>query len=434
METSAADTAIESETEILAVSTSGTINATTWWRSLRFTGPGALVAVGYIDPGNWATDLAGGSYSGYALLFIVLTSSMVAMLLQIMSARLGIATGKDLAEISRDVWPQYVWPAWIAAELSIIATDLAEILGSAIALKLLFSIPIILGVVLTVLDVLLLLALERWGINKLERLISSFLFIIACGFVYELVKAQPVFADILHGFLPSANLALDPKLLYLAIGLVGATVMPHNLYLHSSLVLQRWSGYSKSEAASHATVNTIVSLAAAMFLNAALVILAASVFHRGGYVDVVEITKAHQLLTPLLGTSVAAIVFAIMLLVSGQSATITGTMAGQVVMSGFIHLHMKPWVRRLLTRAFALIPALITIIYFGEKSITCLLVSSQVFLSIQLPFAMITLLLLSSNIQRMGTLVNSRWMHWCGWVSACVIIIANVIFILEIVP
>ncbi len=313
----------------------------TWRRGLTFVGPGTFVAIGYIDPGNWATDLAGGSYAGYALLFIVLASSLIAMLLQIMSARLGIATGKDLAEISREIWPQFAWPSWIAAELAIIATDLAEVLGSAIAFKLLFSIPLAIGVVLTVFDVLLILALDRRGSHLLGRTIASFFFIIICGFIYELALARPVIGEVLRGFIPTTNLVLDPRLLYLAIGVIGATVMPHNLYLHSSLVLQRWSGSDKREAASLATRNTIVSLGGAMLLNSALVILAASVFHHAGRVDITEITNAHHLLTPLLGTSAAAFVFAIMLLASGQCATITGTMAGQIVMAGYVRILVK---------------------------------------------------------------------------------------------
>lgn len=416
-----------------AATVKGKSKLATWWQGLTIAGPGALVAVGYIDPGNWATDLAGGSYAGYALLSIVLISSLVAMLLQVMSARLGIATGKDLAVVSREVWPRFAWLAWIAAELAIIATDLSEVLGAAIALKLLFSIPIVIGVVLTAFDVLLLLALDRRGSNMLERIVVSFLFIIACGFLYELALAHPVIGEVLRGFIPTTRLALDPHLLYLAIGIVGATVMPHNLYLHSSLVLRRWSGDNKDKAASLAVIDTIASLGGAMLLNAALVVLAASVFYHSGRINVTEITDAHRLLTPLLGTSAAAIVFAIMLLASGQSATITGTLAGQVVMTGFVGLDMKPWVRRLITRSIALIPALIAIIYFGERCITNLLVSSQVFLSLQLPFAMLSLLFLTSDVRRMGRLVNSVWMHSLGWFSAFAIILANVVLIVEII-
>jgi manganese transport protein len=354
------------------------------------------------------------------------------MLLQVMSARLGIATGKDMAELSREAWPRFAWPAWIAAELAIVATDLAEVLGSAIALKLLFSIPMVIGVVLTALDVLLILMLDRRGSSMLEIIIASFLFIIACGFVYELALAQPVLGEVLRGFVPSSRFAFDPKLLYLAIGVIGATVMPHNLYLHSSLVLQRWSGSNPHKSASLATFNTIISLSGAMLLNVALVVLAASVFHHAGHVNVAQITDAHHLLAPLLGASSAAVVFAIMLLASGQSASITGTLAGQVVMTGFVRLRMQPWMRRLITRTVALIPALIGIIYFGEGSVTNLLVGSQVFLSMQLPVAMLSLLFLTSNACRMGTLVNNPWMHWLGWGSAGIIILANVVLILEI--
>lgn len=404
-----------------------------WWRSIRIVGPGALVAVGYIDPGNWATGLAGGSTAGYALLFVVLMSSIIAMLLQIMCARLGIATGMDLAQASREAWPRFALPGWIVAELAIIATDLAEVLGAAIALQLLFGMPIALGVILTTMDVLLLLALERWGSSLLERLVASFLFLIAAGFAYELILARPAFYDVLHGFLPSRTLIQDSGILYLAIGIVGATVMPHNLYLHSSLVIPQASGTNKQKAAWLASLNTIISLACALVLNAALVILAASTFHHASITDVADLSTAHGLLAPLLGTGMAATVFAIMLLLSGQSATITGTMAGQVVMSGFVRMQMKPWKRRLLTRTLALFPALLTIYWFGESSITWLLVSSQVFLSFQLPFAMLSLLMLSSNKSRMGELVNTRSMQWFGWISAVIILAANAILIKEIV-
>lgn len=408
------------------------VKLSSWWQGLKFGGPAALVAVGYIDPGNWATDLAGGSHAGYALLSVVLISSIIAMLLQVMSARLGIATGKDLAAISRETWPRIAWPAWIITELTIIATDLAAVLGSAIALKLLFSIPIVIGVVLTALDVFLILLLDKWGSRILERIVLSLLFIIATGFLYELLLAQPIIADVMRGFIPTADLVLDPELLYLAIAVVGATVMPHNLYLHSSLAIQRWQGTDKIKAASHAKYDTIISLCGAMLLNSALVILAASLFHYTGRMNVAEITEAHHLLTPLLGTSAAAVVFAIMLLASGQGATITGTLAGQIVMNGYVRLQMKPWQRRLITRAVALIPVLAVIIYFGEAGITNLLLSSQVFLSLQLPFAMISLLFLASDSERMGSLVNNTWMKCCGWISAILIIFANLALILAI--
>lgn len=398
-----------------------------------FAGPGALVAVGYIDPGNWATDLAGGSYAGYALLSIVLLSSMIAMLLQTMSARLGIATGKDLAQLTRETWPKAAFPIWIATELTIIATDLAEVLGSAIALKLLFSIPIVIGVMLTVFDVLLILAFDKRGSSMLERLVVTFLFIIACGLFYELFLAAPVMKEVLKGFIPDSKIVLDPVLLCLAIGVIGATIMPHNLYLHSNLVLKRWVGGNKEEKARTAKFDTIISLTAAMLMNSALVILAASVFHIAGRFHVAEISEAHHLLAPLLGTSTAAIVFAIMLLAAGQSATITGTLAGQVVMDGFIRLRMKLWKRRILTRMIALMPVLFVILYYGEQCITKLILSSQVFLSLQLPIAMISLLLLASNAKRMGSLVNSRFMHYFGWACAFLIMLANFALIINII-
>lgn len=403
-----------------------------WWNSWRIAGAGTLVAVGYIDPGNWGTDLAGGAYAGYLLLSVVLLSGLAAMLFQIMSARLGIATGKDLAENSRAVWPQLAWPAWIVTELAIIATDLAELLGTAIALKLLFSIPIALGLILTVFDVLFILGFDKHGSRYIERMVAFFLFLIACGLIYELILAAPVLHDVLKGYIPDSQIVLDSKLLYIAVGIIGATVMPHNLYLHSSLVLKRQTSSNKLKSASSATIDTIVSLGSMIFLNSALLILAASVFHFSGNTQVVEITEAHRMLAPLLGSQYAATVFAIMLFAAGQSATITGTLAGQVVMAGFIRLRMKAWQRRLITRMFALVPALIIILYAGEHSITHLIVSSQVFLSLQLPFAMLTLLLLTSDKKRMGLLINPAWMRWLGWACAIVIVSANTVLIATI--
>jgi manganese transport protein len=402
-----------------------------FFNSLKWSGPGVFVAVGYIDPGNWATDLAGGTRAGYALLSVVLISSLIAILLQVMCARLGIATEKNLAQLSREVWPRLTFPSWIAAEIAIIATDLAEVLGSAIALKLLFSIPLIIGVTLTVLDVFLLLAIGQKKTGFLGRAITFLLFIITSGFIYELVLAQPVLTEVLKGFIPSKNIISNPQLLYLAIGIVGATVMPHNLYLHSNLVIKRWAGNEKRKAAKQAMYDTIFLLSGAMFLNCALVILAASVFHHTGLLDI-EITDAYHLLSPLLGTSIAPIVFAIMLLASSQSASITGTLAGQVVMNGYLNLSMRPWIRRFLTRGLALIPALLALSYFGEQCTANLLVTSQVLLSLQLPLAMIPLLLLTSNKNRMKNLVNPIWMKQLGWLSTLVIIFANFYLIYDL--
>lgn len=402
-----------------------------YWRQLLKTGPGIFVAVGYIDPGNWVTDLAGGSRAGYTLLSVVFISSLIAMLLQVMSARLGIATGKDLAQLSSRTWPKLVWPSWIAAEIAIIATDLAEVIGSAIALKLLFSIPIIIGVALTIFDVLLLIALGKKSSNFLERIVAFFLFIIGCGLTYEITLAHPALHEIVRGFAPSVQIVTDPQLLYLAMGIIGATIMPHNLYLHSNLVVQRWPGKDKRQAAFYATFDTLLLLSGAMILNSALVILAASVFHTN-HVVISEITDAHHLLSPLLGSGIAAVVFAVMLLASGQSATITGTLAGQVVINGFIRIKMKPWLRRLITRSMALVIALITISYFGESHIASLLIASQVLLSLQLPLAMIPLLLLTSDKNRMGTLANSAWMRRLGYFSLSLIVIANTILMISL--
>lgn len=399
-----------------------------WWNNnWRIAGAGALVAVGYIDPGNWGTDLAGGAYAGYVLLSVILLAGLAAMLFQVMCARLGIATGKDLAENSRLAWPQLAWPGWVATELAIIATDLAELLGTAIALKLLFSIPIVIGLLLTAFDVLLILGFDKRGSRLIERLIAFFLFLIACGLIYELILAAPVWHEVLKGYIPDPQIILDPKLLYIGIGIIGATVMPHNLYLHSSLVTKR------QISPAYATIETVVSLGCMIFLNSALLILAASVFHFSGNTHVVEITEAHRMLAPLLGSEYASTVFALMLFAAGQSATITGTLAGQVVMSGFINLHMKAWQRRLITRMFALVPALLIIIYAGEHSITHLIVSSQVFLSLQLPFGMLTLLFLTSDKKLMGKLVNPKWMRWLGWTCATVIIMANIALIIELI-
>lgn len=401
------------------------------WRQWAKFGPGIFVAIGYIDPGNWSTDLAGGSYAGYALLSVVFLSGLIAMLLQIMSARLGIATGKDLAQLSSEMWPKLTWPSWISAEIAIIATDLAEVIGSAIALKLLFSIPIVIGITLTVFDVLLLLALGQKRSNVVERTIAFFLFIISCGFAYEIAMAQPLIHEVIRGFVPSVQIVQDSHLLYLAIGIIGATIMPHNLYLHSNLVLSRWTRDDIKKAARFATIDTILFLSCAIILNSALVILAASVFHPG-HPGVSEISEAYHLLTPMLGSGIASIVFAVMLLASGQSATITGTLAGQVVVNGFLHRKIKPWLRRLMTRAMALIIALLTIIYFGEKHIANLLVGSQVLLSLQLPLAMIPLLLLTSDKNRMNVLVNNTWMKQLGYLSLLLIVVANSILLMSL--
>lgn len=398
---------------------------------LLYVGPAALAAVGYVDPGNWATDIAGGSRAGYALLSVVLISSFIAIILQLMSARLGIATGQDLAELSGKTWPKMAIPAWIAAELAIIATDLAEVLGAAIALKLLFSIPLVIGVIITALDVIFLLAIDQKGYCLIEKIILTLLFIIALSFAYELLLAQPAMREILRGYIPTTRLISDPEILFITIGVIGATVMPHNLYLHSSLVLKQKPFLNLHQAVSYSKLTTIVSLTGAMFLNSALVILAASAFHHHGKINVSEIMDAHNLLIPVLGNA-SAMVFAIALFASGKSATLTGTIAGEIVMSGFLKMRIKPWIRRIVTRTMALIPAVIVIIYFGEQNIAKLMVGSQVFLSLQLPFAMLPLIILTSDKKRMGQFANSTMMRRIGWASAYLIILANIILLLVI--
>jgi manganese transport protein len=399
-----------------------------WRRFFGFAGAGALVAVGYVDPGNWATDLGGGSRFGYALLSFVLASSLMAMLLQTMSARLGIATGLDLAAACREAYPRLAWPMWGAAEVAIVATDLAEVLGSAIALQLLFGIPLRVGVVATAADVLLLLGAERRGAQWLERLVGGLVLVVAAAFGFELTLSRPHIADVLHGYAPTLDLLRDDEMLYMGVGVLGATVMPHNLYLHSHLVLGRSfdrSDAGRREAVRHATLDAVLCLTGAMLLNSALLVLAASVFHATGLREVTEVQDAHRLLSPLLGTTLAGVAFALALLAAGQSATITGTMAGQVVMCGFVRVRMRPWQRRLLTRALAIVPALAVIVAMGDRSGGQLLVASQVVLSLQLPFAIVPLLLLTADRRRMLSCATPRWMTGLGWLCALLVVVAN---------
>jgi manganese transport protein len=405
---------------------------------LGFAGAGGAVAVGYIDPGNWATDLAGGSRFGYALLSVVLASSLVAMLLQTLSARLGIATGLDLATACRDAYPRLSWPIWATAEIAVVATDLAEVLGSAIALQLLFGIPLPVGVVATGADVLLLVGGGgggRRGARTIERLLAGLLVVIAAAFGLELSLSRPSLVGVLAGYAPSTDIVCDRDMLFLAVGILGATVMPHNLYLHSHLVADRVverTDASRRDAVRHATLDAVLSLAGAMLLNSALLVLAASAFHAAGRHDVSELQDAHRLLTPLLGTALAGVIFAIALLAAGQSATITGTIAGQVITYGYVRLRLRPWQRRLLTRALALVPALAVILLAGEHAAGRLLVGSQVVLSLQLPFAIVPLLLLTADRARMGKCATPRWMTATGWACALLVGVANVTLLARI--
>ena len=401
-----------------------------WWRRLfAFAGPGYLVAVGYMDPGNWATDLAGGSAYGYALLSVVLLSSVMAMVLQALAARLGIASGLDLAQACRRRCSRGLnIVLWMLCELAIIACDLAEVLGTAIALQLLFGLPLIVGVCLTAFDVLLILALQRYGFRKLEALIVALLLLIAGCFLFELLLSRPSLAAIAGGLVPTTRIVTDPMMLYLAIGILGATVMPHNLYLHSSIVQTRRfdeTPEGKRAAIRLATLDSNVALLLALFINGAILVLAAATFHAAGRTDVAEIAEAHRLLAPMLGSGAASLVFAIALLASGQNSTVTGTLAGQIVAEGFLDLRMPVWLRRLVTRLLAIVPAVAVVAAMGDRGATSLLVLSQVVLSLQLPFAVVPLVLFTSDDALMQGFATPRWLRSTAWIVALVVIGLN---------
>jgi len=401
-----------------------------FWRTLAaYTGPGLLIAVGYMDPGNWATDIAGGSQFGYKLLSVILISNLFAMLLQHLSLKLGIATGRDLAQACRDSYSRPVsLLLWALAEIAIAATDLAEVIGSAIALNLLFGMPLPLGVALTVLDVFLLLFLQKKGFRVIESIVGVLILIILVGFGYEMLLAQPDVRAILGGLVPRTEVVTTPGMLYIAIGILGATVMPHNLYLHSSIVQTRnfaRTDEGRKQAIRFATIDSTASLSLAFFINAAILILAAATFHFSGNQQVADINDAYKLLDPLLGATAASIVFGVALLASGQNSTLTGTIAGQIVMEGFIHLKLKPWVRRLVTRLVAVVPAMIVAILYGERGTAELLVLSQVILSLQLSFAVVPLVRFTSDRLKMGRFVNPLWVTITSWIVAVVIIALN---------
>jgi manganese transport protein len=401
-----------------------------FWRKLAAAaGPGYLVAVGYMDPGNWATGLAGGSAFGYRLLSVVVLANLMAMVLQALAARLGIATGMDLAQACRAQYGKLVrWPLWLLCELAIVACDLAEVLGSAIALQLLFNIPLVWGVVLTSLDVLIILALQRHGLRKLEAFVAGLILLIGACFAAEMVFARPSLSDILSGLLPSPDIVGNPAMLYVAIGILGATVMPHNLYLHSSVVQSRpysRTAAGKRDAVRFATLDITLALAFALLINAAILILAAATFHRPDHAVMVGIEDAYRLLSPSLGVGLASLVFGVALLASGQNATITGTMAGQIVLEGFTDFRMAPWLRRLLSRLLAIIPAALIAYGYGAAGVGKLLMASQVVLSLQLPFAVVPLILLTSDRTRMGALVNTRAQRVLYWSIAALLICLN---------
>lgn len=403
--------------------------ATVWRKLLAFAGPGYMVAVGYMDPGNWATDLAGGSRFGYTLVSMVLISNLMAILLQSLSLKLGIVTGRDLAQACRDDYSRPVsFALWIGCEIAIAACDLAEVIGSAIALNLLFGIPLIWGVCLTAADVLLILLLQHKGFRYLEAFVIALVVLIGACFGAELLLARPELAQMAGGLIPTTQIVTNPTMLYIAIGILGATVMPHNLYLHSAIVQTRniEAGPAKTrEAIRYATIDSTLALLFAFFINAAILIMAAATFHNTGHQDVADIGDAYRLLSPLLGTAFASTLFALALLASGQNSTITGTLAGQIVMEGFLDIRLPPWLRRLLTRLIAIIPAVVVTALYGEKGVGSLLILSQVILSLQLSFAVVPLVRFTSQKSKMGEFVNSRSLSVLAWAVTGMIVGLN---------
>ncbi len=401
-----------------------------WLRKLlAFMGPGYLISVGYMDPGNWATALAGGSAFGYTLLSVALLSSVMAILLQALCARVGIATGRDLAQLCRERFsPILAYPLWLLAEVAICATDLAELIGTAIALDLLFGIPLLFGVLLTAADSFLILWLQGKGVRWLEAFIVGVLLLIFGCFIGQIALSQPEWGAVLRGYLPSMSILTNETQLYIAIGIIGATVMPHNLYLHTALIQSRAFGEdvaSKREAVRFASLDSTIALTLALLVNSAILITAAAVFHAGGRTDVAEISEAYRLLSPMVGVGAAAILFAGALLLCGLNATVTATLAGQVVMEGFLRLRLPPVQRRLLTRAIAIIPAVVVTAIYGASGTAKLLVLSQVILSLQLPFAVVPLMLFASDRARLGALATPRWQLVLGWATAGLIIALN---------
>ena len=402
-----------------------------FWRKLAaFSGPGFLVAVGYMDPGNWATDLAGGAQFGYTLLSVIMISNFMAILLQHLCIKLGVATGRDLAQAYRDHYskPTVIF-LWIVCEIAIAACDLAEVVGSAIALQLLFGIPLVWGCVITAADVLAVLYLQNRGFRKVEAIVVVLIATIALCFASELFFSRPHLPDVLAGFIPRAQILTHPGMLYVAIGIIGATVMPHNLYLHSSIVQTRKferTPAGKREAIKFGTIDSSAALMFALFINGAILILAAAAFHWSGHQDVAEIQDAFKLLSPLLGVGAASILFAVALLASGQNSTLTGTLAGQIVMEGFLNFRIAPWLRRIITRGLAIIPAVLVIGIFGEQETTQLLIASQVVLSMQLGFAIWPLMRFTGEKKKMGEFANGFWIKLFGWTATLIIIALNV--------
>jgi manganese transport protein len=409
--------------------------ASFWRKLLAFSGPGYLVAVGYMDPGNWATDLAGGSAFGYTLLTVILLSNLMAILLQSLCARLGIASQRDLAQACHDHFSAPVsFALWILCELAICACDLAEVIGSAIALNLLFNIPLVFGVCITALDVLAVLYLQNKGFRYIEALVVVLILTIGGCFLLEIVFSKPEVAAVFAGFLPSSQILTNREMLYIAIGILGATVMPHNLYLHSSVVQTRkyeQTRAGKAEAIKFATIDSTVALMFALFINAAILIVASATFHTHGQHKVAEIQEAYKLLSPTLGVPIASALFAFALLASGQNSTLTGTLAGQIVMEGFLNIRLRPWLRRLITRLIAIVPAVLTAAFFGTSGTARLLILSQVILSLQLSFAVIPLVIFTSDRRKMGEFVSPKWVQILAWITATIIVVLNVKYLCD---
>src|SRR5438874_2671018 len=400
-----------------------------WRKFFAFAGPGYLVAVGYMDPGNWATDLAGGARFGYTLLSVIMLSNLMAILLQALAARLGIASGRDLAQACRDSYSRPTTIVlWVLCEIAIAACDLAEVIGAAIALNLLFGLPLVWGVCLTALDVLIVLFLQHRGFRYVEALVIGLICLIAGSFAFELWSARPDYVAVAAGLVPQARIFSDRNMLYIAISILGATVMPHNLYLHSSIVQTRKyldDVASKTEAIRFATIDSSVALMSALFINGAILVMAAAVFHGSGHESVADIGDAYQLLSPLLGTKGASVLFAVALLCSGQNATLTGTLAGQIVMEGFINLRLRPWLRRLITRLLAIVPAIIVVSLYGERGSGQLLILSQVVLSLQLSFAVFPLVMFTGDRHKMGIFASPLWLQALAWPVAIAIALLN---------
>ena len=404
-------------------------NGSCFRKLLAFLGPGYLVAVGYMDPGNWATSLAGGSKFGYALLTIALLSNLRAIVLQSLCSRLGVGAGRDLAQACRDAFPRAVsWMLWISAEIAITATDLAEVIGTAIGLNLLFGIPLEIGVVITAADVFLILALQAFGFRWIEAFVVTLLGVIAACFAVQIAMADPNWGEVIRGFAPTTEILYNREMLFLALGILGATVMPHNLYLHSGLVQTRGYGDSvaeKKEAITLSTWDSTIALCLALTINASILILAAATFHKAGRHDVAELEQAHTFLAPMLGSTLAPTLFGIALLCCGLNSTITATLAGQIVMEGFIKFRMAPWLRRMITRMIAIVPAVGVTIWYGEKATGQLLILSQVVLSLQLPFAVVPLVLFTASKSKMGPFVAPRWITALAALTAVIIIALN---------